>query len=139
MFFKKSVGVQLYYKETPTQVFSCEICEMFKNIFLFRTPPVAASMCPKNMKLFCGLPREHIVFVSSIFCLSCLLLIFQGVIFSSSDHIMNSIRAYRRSMSNKFILQMLDIQMEHLSLLKHFVSLNKLKIVLTFTKLGKTS
>ena len=30
-------------KEIPTQTFSCEFCEFFKNTF-FRTPPVAASM-----------------------------------------------------------------------------------------------
>ena len=30
-------------KETPTQVFSCEICEVFKNTCFYRTPPVAAS------------------------------------------------------------------------------------------------
>ena len=28
---------KLYYKETPTQMFSCEICEVFKNIFFYRT------------------------------------------------------------------------------------------------------
>ena len=27
------LGLQLYYKETPTQVFSCEICEIFKNTY----------------------------------------------------------------------------------------------------------
>ena len=30
-------------KETPAQVFSCRYCEIFKNSFFFRTPPVAAS------------------------------------------------------------------------------------------------
>ena len=38
-FFNKVVGL----KETPTQVFSCEICEIFKNSFFNRTPPVASS------------------------------------------------------------------------------------------------
>ena len=28
--------------ETLTQVFSCESCEIFKNIFFYRAPPVAA-------------------------------------------------------------------------------------------------
>ena len=32
-------GLQLYKKETPTYVFSCEFCEIFKNIFFYRTPP----------------------------------------------------------------------------------------------------
>ena len=26
-------GLQLYQKEIPTQVFSCEICELFKNTY----------------------------------------------------------------------------------------------------------
>ena len=30
-------------KETPTQVFSSEMCEIFKDTFFYRTPPVAAS------------------------------------------------------------------------------------------------
>ena len=36
-------SLQLYYKETPTQMFSCEFCEIFKNTFFQRTPLVAAS------------------------------------------------------------------------------------------------
>ena len=35
--------LQLYEKETPTQVFSCEITEIFKNTFFYGTPQVAAS------------------------------------------------------------------------------------------------
>ena len=35
--------LRLYWKETPTQVFSSEYCEMFKNRFLYRIPLVAAS------------------------------------------------------------------------------------------------
>ena len=30
-------------KDTLTQVFSCEFCEIFKNTFSYGTPPVAAS------------------------------------------------------------------------------------------------
>ena len=30
-------------KKTLTHVFSCEICEISKNAFSYRTPPVAAS------------------------------------------------------------------------------------------------
>ena len=30
-------------KETLAQVFSCEFCEISKNTFFYRTPPVAAS------------------------------------------------------------------------------------------------
>ena len=32
-----------FKKEAPTQVFSCEIGELFKSTFFYRTPPVAAS------------------------------------------------------------------------------------------------
>ena len=37
--FTKVAGL----KATPTHVFSCEICEIFKNTFFKTTPPVAAS------------------------------------------------------------------------------------------------
>ena len=30
-------------KKTPRQVFSCKICKIFKNIFFYKTGPVAAS------------------------------------------------------------------------------------------------
>ena len=43
MFMFKPSGLQIYEKETPTQVFSCEICDTFKNTFSDKTPPVAAS------------------------------------------------------------------------------------------------
>ena len=36
-------ALQLYYKKTPTQVFSCEYCEIFKNNLFYRTPLVATS------------------------------------------------------------------------------------------------
>ena len=48
MFIKIGVlkNLQFYLqnlqKETPTQVFSCEICAIFKNTFFHRTSPVAA-------------------------------------------------------------------------------------------------
>ena len=46
-------------KETLTEVFSCKYCEIFKNSFFYRTPPVAASVeflivcdsCFKNSKI----------------------------------------------------------------------------------------
>ena len=31
--FIRDLRVQLYQKETPTQVFSCETCEIFKNTY----------------------------------------------------------------------------------------------------------
>ena len=41
--FSRPSGLQLYQKETPTQVFSYEICENFRNTFFYETRPVAAS------------------------------------------------------------------------------------------------
>ena len=32
-----------FVKKTPTQVFSCPYCEIFRTSFFYRTPPVAAS------------------------------------------------------------------------------------------------
>ena len=37
-----SSALQLYLKKAPTQVFLCEICEIFKNTFFYSTPRVAA-------------------------------------------------------------------------------------------------
>ena len=34
---------QLYLKKTPTQLFSYEICEIFKNNYFYYSPQVAAS------------------------------------------------------------------------------------------------
>ena len=39
----KASRLQLYWKETPAQVFSWESCKIFHNTFFQRTPPVAAS------------------------------------------------------------------------------------------------
>ena len=36
--------MQLYLKMSPTQVFSCEYCEIFKNSFFYRTPQVTDSV-----------------------------------------------------------------------------------------------
>ena len=45
-------------KETPTQVFSCEYCEILKNNFFYMTPPVAAfeSNQPNNSRKNCFNP-----------------------------------------------------------------------------------
>ena len=41
-FFNKVAGLFIK-KETLAQVFSREFCEIFKNTYFYRTPPVAAS------------------------------------------------------------------------------------------------
>ena len=45
------IDLQLYEKETPTQVFSCKICEIFMNTFFYRISPVAASEAVLIVKL----------------------------------------------------------------------------------------
>ena len=35
--------------ETMAQIFSCEFCEIFKNVFSYRTPPVAAAVCKRGI------------------------------------------------------------------------------------------
>ena len=42
---KQAWPLQLYIKETPIQVFSCEYCEIFKTAFFYRIPPAGASEC----------------------------------------------------------------------------------------------
>ena len=37
-------GQQIIKREILTQVFSCEFCEISKNTFSYRTPPVAVSV-----------------------------------------------------------------------------------------------
>ena len=45
-FFNTVAGACSFIKkETLAQVFSCESCEISKNAFCYRTPPVAASVC----------------------------------------------------------------------------------------------
>ena len=43
LFFNKVAGRNFIKKEALVQVFSCEFCEISKNTFSYRTPPVAAS------------------------------------------------------------------------------------------------
>ena len=47
VFCKKGVlqACNFIKKQTLAQVFSCEFCEISKNTFSYRTPPVAASVC----------------------------------------------------------------------------------------------
>ena len=53
LFFNKVVGLacNLIKEETLAQVFSCGFCEISKNTFSFRTPPVAASRV--SLSLYC--------------------------------------------------------------------------------------
>ena len=47
LFFNKVAGLRpaTLLKKRLAQVFSCEFCEISKNSFSYRTPPVAASVC----------------------------------------------------------------------------------------------
>ena len=51
LFFMPS-GLQLYYKETPTQMFFCEIYEIFKNSLFYRTPLAGASGDLNNQVIY---------------------------------------------------------------------------------------
>ena len=50
-------------KKTPRQVFSCEICYVFKNTFFYRIPPVAAfaflTKFKKKETLILGMSIKH--------------------------------------------------------------------------------
>ena len=54
-----------FIKNTPTQVFSCEICKIFKITFFHRTPPVAASV-KRDSNTRC-LPVEFAKFLRTLF------------------------------------------------------------------------
>ena len=43
LFFDKVAGLNLIKKKTLAQVFSCQFCEISKNTFSYRRPPVAAA------------------------------------------------------------------------------------------------
>ena len=51
-FFNKIAGAPCNFnkKGTLAHLLSCEFCEMFKNIFLYKTPLVAASVLQKFSK-----------------------------------------------------------------------------------------
>ena len=54
---KKVAGLKACYsikKVTPTQVFSCELCKVLKNIFFHRPSPTAASV--KNFLYYLFIP-----------------------------------------------------------------------------------
>ena len=46
----QALDLQLYQKETLTQVLSCEFCQISKNTIFYRTPPLAASIERKRFK-----------------------------------------------------------------------------------------
>ena len=65
------VGEITLLKNTPTQVFSCKICEIFKNPLCYRTPLVAASdpqclIVSKIMSYFTLSEFEYIFLIWSI-------------------------------------------------------------------------
>ena len=56
----------LVKKETPAQVFFCEFCEIFKNTFFYRTPPVAASVCDAMTNIFLLFKTSEMITISTI-------------------------------------------------------------------------
>ena len=49
----QAFGPATILNETPKQVFSCEYCEIVKNSFVYRTPPVATSGFMKSFPDIC--------------------------------------------------------------------------------------
>ena len=49
VFKNLATGLQLYEKETLTQMFFCEFCEIFKITFFYRAPLVAAYELTKKL------------------------------------------------------------------------------------------
>ena len=45
-------GLQLHEKKSPTQFFSWEVCEIFRNTFSYTSPPVTASAPPVAASVF---------------------------------------------------------------------------------------
>ena len=75
-------------KETPTQVFSCEICEIFKNTFFHRAHPVAASdNVTKNICL--DYPELH------------LLVFWRNHLVASSELLIFALKAKRKTQEHK--------------------------------------
>ena len=52
-------------KQILAQVFSCEFCEIFKNTFFYRAPPVAAFALPKEFAQSCKLCNYKYMIVST--------------------------------------------------------------------------
>ena len=51
--------LQFYLKKTLAQVFSCKFCEIFKNTFSYRIPPVAASVLCAGFLNEIPIPDEY--------------------------------------------------------------------------------
>ena len=64
LFFKslQAEGMQLYLKKSPAQVFFCEVCEMFKNTFFYRTPPVFGLPVAASVFFFKKVIKQLFVF-----------------------------------------------------------------------------
>ena len=52
-FSLKPLGLQFSQKDTPAQIFSCEICKIFNKTFFDRTRPLATSDI-LNVLIFSG-------------------------------------------------------------------------------------
>ena len=53
-------------KETPTKVFSCEFCEVFKNIFFTENVPITSSFCNVSHSFIC----KEVLYICSNLLLS---------------------------------------------------------------------
>ena len=58
IFTVKHPSLSLFNKETLTRVFSSEYSEIFTNTFLYRTPPVAASVISVSSFWFISVTQQ---------------------------------------------------------------------------------
>ena len=77
--FLKAVACNFIKKETLAQVFPCEFCEISKNTFTYRTPPMAASGLSCKM-IFSPSAKVVLDIVLVLFCKKCLAVL-QKIIF----------------------------------------------------------
>ena len=80
LFFNKVAGGACNFikKETLAQVFSCKFCEISKNTFSHRTPPVAASICSR-VSLFLNLCRNSNIQETILTACKIFLVFFHGI------------------------------------------------------------
>ena len=60
----KDADVQCYYKETPTQLFSFKICEIFKNIYFEEHMQTTASVA--KVKVNVNFERINYLLIKSV-------------------------------------------------------------------------
>ena len=106
--WKRPLLESLYNKMIPTQVFSSEYCEIFKNNFFYRTLSVAVSGFVITLKIFCGIFLNNISQYLTILQTTFSKNVFEGPAeFSTSGNCFTFLLVFRRKSSRKFIIKYL--------------------------------